>query len=132
MSKGLKSLLQDHSSKALVLRSSAFFMVQPSHLYMTTGNIIALTIQTFVSKVMSVLLNMLSRFVIVFLPRRNCLLISWLQSLSTVILEPKKIKSERCEGLTVQVALGEAASASWLWTLRAWILERFQSRAAAP
>ena len=129
MSKGLKSLLQDHSSKALVLRSSAFFMVQPSHLYMTTGNIIALTIQTFVSKVMSLLLNMLSRFVIVFLPRRNCLLISWLQSLSTVILEPKKIKSERREGLTVQVALGEAASASWLWTLRAWILERFQSRA---
>ena len=129
MSKGLKSLLQDHSSKALVLRSSAFFMVQPSHLYMTTGNIIAFTIQTFVSKVMSLLLNMLSRFVIVFLPRRNCLLISWLQSLSTVILEPKKIKSERREGLTVQVALGEAASASWLWTLRAWILERFQSRA---
>ena len=104
-------------------------MVQPSPLYMTTGNIIAFTIQTFVSKVMSLLLNMLSRFVIVFLPRRNCLLISWLQSLSTVILEPKKIKSERREGLTVQVALGEAASASWLWTLRAWILERFQSRA---
>ena len=107
-------------------------MVQLSHPYMTAGKTIALTRQTFVSKVMSLLLNTLSRFVIAFLPRSNCLLISWLQSPSTVILEPKKIKSERDEGLTVQVALGEAASASWFWTLQVWILERFQCRAAAP
>ena len=95
----LKSLLQHHSSKASVLRSSAFFMVQLSHPYMTTGKILALTIQTFVSKVMSLLLNTLFRFVIALLPRSNCLLISWLQSPSTVILESKKIKSERDEGL---------------------------------
>ena len=72
---------------------SVFFMVQLSHPYMTTGKIIALTRWTFVSKVMSLLLNTLSRFVIAFFPRRNCLLISWLQSLSAAILEPKKIKS---------------------------------------
>ena len=89
----LKSLLQHHSSKASVLWCSAFFMVQLSHLYMTTGKIIALTIQTFVIKVMSLLFNTLSRFVIAFLPRRKHLLISWLQSPSAVILEPRKIKS---------------------------------------
>ena len=89
----LKSLLQHHSSKASILWPSAFFMVQVSHLYMTTRKTIAVTIQTFVSKVMSLLFNMLSRFVIAFLPRNNYLLISWLQSLSTVILEPKKVKS---------------------------------------
>ena len=79
--------------KELILWRLAFFMVQPSHPYMTTGKTIALTIWTFVCKVTSLLLNMLSRFVIVFLPRSKCLLISWLYSLSTVILEPKKIKS---------------------------------------
>ena len=79
--------------KASVLQHSAFFMVQLSHLYMTTGKTIALTIQTFVGKVMSLLFNMLSRFVMAFLSRRRRLLISWLQALSTVILEPKKIKS---------------------------------------
>ena len=89
----LKSLLQHHSSKASALWCSAFFMVQLSHPYMTTGKTIALTRQTFVNKVMSLLFNMLSRFVIAFLPRSKCFLISWLQSLSTVILEPKKIKS---------------------------------------
>ena len=89
----LKSLLQHRSLKASVLRCSAFFMVQLSHLYMATGKTIALTIQTFVSKVTSLLFNTLSRFVIAFLPRSKCLLISWLQSLSAVILEPKKIKS---------------------------------------
>ena len=89
----LKSLFQHHSSKASVLQCSAFFMVQLSHPYMTTGKTIALTIQTFISKVMSLLFNTLSRFIIVFLPRSKCLLISWLQSLSTVILEPQKIKS---------------------------------------
>ena len=86
----LKSLLQ-HNSKVSILQHSAFFMVQLLHPYMTTGKIIGLIIQTFVGKVM--LLNMLSRLVIAFLPRSKCLLISWLQSLSTVILEPKKIKS---------------------------------------
>ena len=89
----LKSLLQHHSSKTSVLWHSAFFMVQLSHPYMTTGKTIALTRWTFVGKVMSLLFNMLSTFVIAFLPRSKCLLISWLQSLSAVILEPKKIKS---------------------------------------
>ena len=85
-----KSLLQHHSSKASVLRHSAFFMVQLSHPYMTSGKTIALFRWTFVGKVMSLLLNMLSRLVITFLPRSKCLLISWLQSPSTVILEPRK------------------------------------------
>ena len=89
----LKSLLQHHNSKASILCHSAFFIVQLSHLYMTTGKTIALTRRTFVGKVMSLLLNMLSRLVIIFLPRNKCLLISWLQSPSAVILEPKKIKS---------------------------------------
>ena len=89
----LKHLLQHYSSKASVLRHSTFFMVQLSHPYLTTGKTIALTIQTFVGKVMSLLLNMLSRLVIAFLPRSKCLLVSWLQSPSAVILEPKKIKS---------------------------------------
>ena len=84
----LKSLLQHHSSKALVLQCSAFFIVQLSHPYMTTGKTIALTRQTFVSKVMSLLFNMLFRLVIAFLPGSKCLLISWLQSPSAVILEP--------------------------------------------
>ena len=100
----LKSLLQHHSlktsikkkkrkKKTSVLPCSAFFTVQLSHPYMTTGRTIALTIWTFVSKMMSLLFNMLSSFVISFLPRSNHLLISWLQSPSSVILEPKKIKS---------------------------------------
>ena len=86
----LKSLLQHHSSKASILQHSAFFTVQLSHPCMTTGKTIALTRRTFVGKVMSLLLNMLSRLVITFLPRSKCLLISWLQSPSVVILEPKK------------------------------------------
>ena len=89
----LKSLLQHHSSKASILRCSAFFIVQLSHPYMTTGKTIALTRQTFVGKVMSLLFYMLSRLVITFLPRSKHLLISWLQSPSAVILEPPKIKS---------------------------------------
>src|SRR5574341_356242 len=88
----LKSLLQHHSSKASILWSSAFFIVQLSHPYITTGKTIALTRQTFVSKVMSLLFNILSRLVITFLPRSKRLLISWLQSPSAVILEPRKIK----------------------------------------
>ena len=90
----LKSLLQHHSAKASILWCSAFFTVQLSHPYMTTGKTIALARWTFVSKVMSLLLNMLSRLVITFLPRSKRLLISWLQSPSAVILEPQKIKSD--------------------------------------
>ena len=89
----LKSLLQHHSSKASILWLSAFFMVQLSHQYMTTGKTTALTTRTFVNKVMSLHFNTLSRLVIAFLPRSRHLLISWLQSLSAVILEPKKVKS---------------------------------------
>ena len=89
----LKSLLQHHSSKASILQCLAYFIVQLSHPYMTTGKTIALTRQTFVGKVMSLLFNMLSRLVIVILPRSKHLLTSWLQSPSAVILEPKKIKS---------------------------------------
>ena len=89
----LKSLFQYHSSKASILRCSAFFIVQLSHSYVTTGKIIALTRQTFIGKVMSLLFNMLSRLVIAFHPRSKCLLISWLKSPSAVILEPSKIKS---------------------------------------
>ena len=95
----LKSLLQHHSSKALILQCSTFFIVQLSHPYMTTGKNTTLIRWTFVGKVMSLLLNMLSRLVIAFLPRSKRLLISWLQPPSAVILEPKKIKS-----LTVSIA----------------------------
>ena len=90
----LKSLLQHHSSKASILWCSAFFIVQLSHPYMIIGKTIALTRWTFVGKIMSLLFNMLSRLVITFLPRSKRLLISWLQSPSAVILEPKKIKSD--------------------------------------
>ena len=89
----LKSLLQHHNIKASVPQHSAFFMAHFSHLYMTTGKVITLIIQIFVGKVMSLFFNMMSRIVIVFLPKSKCLLISGLQSLSAVILEPKKIKS---------------------------------------
>ena len=89
----LKSLLQHHSSKASILWCSAFFVVQHSHPYMTTGKTIDSTRQTFVCKVMSLLFNVLSRFVTAFLPRSKCLLISWLDSPSAVILQPNKIKS---------------------------------------
>ena len=89
----LKSLLQHHSSKASILQHSAFFTVQLSHPYMTTGKTIDLTRQTFVGKVMSLLFNMLSRLVITFLPRSKHLLLSWLQSPFAVILETPKIKS---------------------------------------
>ena len=92
----LKSLLQHHRSKASILQCSVFFMVQLSHLYMTTGKTIALTRQNLVRKMMSQLFNTLSRLVIALLSRSKCLLISWLQSLSSVILEPKKIMSCHC------------------------------------
>ena len=90
----LKSLLQHHCSRASILQRSAFFILQLSHPYMTTGNTIALTRWTFVGKVMSLLFNMLSRLIITFLPRSKRLLISWLKSLSAVNLESPKIKSD--------------------------------------
>ena len=92
----LRSLLQHHNSKASILQCSAFFTVQLSHPYMTTGKIITLTRWTFVGKVMSLLFNMLSRLVITFLPRSKRLLISWLQSPSAVILEPPENKFSHC------------------------------------
>ena len=99
----LKSLLQHHSSKASILQRSAFFTVQLSHPFMTTGKTIALTRRTFVGKVMSLLLNMLSRLVITFLPRSKHLLISWLQSPFAVILEPQNIKSATVSTVTPSI-----------------------------
>ena len=102
----LKSLLQHHTSKASNLRRSAFFTVQLSHPYMTTGKTIALSRQTFVGKVISLLFNMLSRLVITFLPRSKHLLISWLQSPSAVILEPQKIKSDTVSTVSPSISHG--------------------------
>ena len=99
----LKSLLQHHSSKASILQGLAFFIVQLSHPFMTTGKTIALTRQTFFGKVMSLFFNMLSRFFTTFLPRSKCLLISWLQSPSAVILEPKKIKSDTVSNFSASI-----------------------------
>ena len=100
----LKSLLQHHSSKASILQHSAFFTVQLSHPYMTTGKTIVLTRWTFVGKVMSLLFNMLSRLVITFLPRSKRLLISWLQSPSVVILEPRRIKSDTVSSVSPSIS----------------------------
>ena len=113
----LKSVLQHHSSETLTLQCSAFFMVQLSHPYMTTGKTIALTRRTFVGKVMSLLFNMLSRLVTTFLPRNKCLLISWLQPPSAVILEPQKIKSATVTGRRkLTHPLSEAShSRRYLW-----------------
>ena len=118
----LKSLLQHHSSKALILWHSTFFKIQLSHPYMTTGKTIALTRQTFVGKVMSLLFNMLPRLVITFFPRSKCLLISWLQSLSAVILESTKIVSHGSHcwygdlfPLAVMVTSFKRTYASMLW-----------------
>ena len=120
----LKSLLQHHSSKASILQHSAFFVVQHSHPYISTGKTIALPIRTFVSKVISLLFNTLSRFVISFLPRSKCLLISWLKSPSAVILEPKKIKS-----VTVSIVFHLFAMKWWNrmpWSLvfKCWVLSQ--------
>ena len=106
----LKSLLQQHSSKASILWCSAIFTVQLSHPYMTTVKTIALTIWTFLGKVMSLLLNMLSRLVITFLLRSKCLLISWLQSPSAMILEPPKIKSDTVSPSISHEVMGPDAS----------------------
>ena len=100
----LKSLLQHHSSKASIFQCSAFFIVQLSYPYMTTGKTIALTRRTFVGKVMSLLFNILFRLVITFLPRSKGLLISWLESSSTVILEPRKIKSDTVSTVSPSVS----------------------------
>ena len=99
----LKSFLQHHSSKASILGCSAFFIVKLSNSFMTTGKAIAWTRQTFVGKVMSLLLNMLSRLVITFLPKSKLLLISWLQSPSAVILEPRKIKSDTVSSVSPSI-----------------------------
>ena len=113
LSKGLSRVFsQHHSSKASILRHSAYFRVQLSHPYMTTGKTIALTRRTFLGKAMSLHFNMLSRLVIAFLPRSNHLLISWLQSISTVILESKKMKSD-----TVSIFPHLFAMRWWDWML---------------
>ena len=112
-----KSLLQHHSSKASILWCSAFFMVQLSHPYMTTGKTIALTRRTFVGKVMSLLLNMLSRLVLTFLPRSKPLLISWLQSPSAVILEPPKILSATVSPSICHEVIGPDAMIFVFWML---------------
>ena len=115
-----KCLLQHHSSKASIFRCSAFFTVQLSHPYMTTGKTIALTRRTFVGKVMSLLFNMLSRLVITFLPRCKRLLISWLQSPSAVILEPKKIKSDTASTVSPSIShevMGPDAMILAFWML---------------
>ena len=101
-----KSLLQHHSSKASILRRSAFFTVQLSHPYVTTGETIALTRRTLVGKVISLILNRLCRLVITFLPRSKHLLISWLQSPSAVILEPQKIKSDTVSTVSPSISHG--------------------------
>ena len=113
----LKSLLQHHSSKASILQRSAFFTVQLSHPYMTTGKTIVLTRWTFIGKVTSLLLNMLSRLVITFLPRSKRLLISWLQSPSAVILEPRKIKSDAVSPSTSYEVKGSDAMILVFWML---------------
>ena len=113
----LKSLFQHHSSKASILHHSSFFTVQPSHPYITTGKTIALTRQTFVGKVISLLLNMLSRLVITFLPRSKHLLISWLQSPSAVILETKKIKSDTVSPSISHEVMGPDAVIFVFWML---------------
>ena len=130
-----KSLLQHHSLKASILWCSAFFIVQLSYPYMTTRKTIALTRRTFVGKVMSLLFNMLSRLVITFLPRSKHLLISWLQSPSAVILEPKKVKSLTVSVVSPSIShemMGPDAMILVFWDLRdlswvdlTWILSQF-------
>ena len=122
----LKSLLQHHSSKASIFWRSAFFTIQLSHPYMTTGKTIALTRQTFVDKVMSLLFNMLSRLVRTFLPRSKRLLISWLQSPSVVILEPPKVKSDTASIVSPSIShevMGKDAMILVFWILACFKLK---------
>ena len=128
----LKSLLQNHNSKASILWCSASFMVQLSHPFMTTGKTIALTIQTFVSKVMSLLFNTLSRFVIAFLPRSKCLLISWLPSLSTVILEPKKRKSVTTSIFSPSIWHEVMGPGAMILIFKRWILSQLSHSPLSP
>ena len=121
----LKSLLQYHSSKTSILRYSAFFIVQLSHPYMTTGKTIALTRWTFVGKVMSLLFNMLSRLVVFFLPRSKCLLISWLQSISAVILEPKILKSVAVSTIFPSIYLEVMGLDAMILVSECWALANF-------
>ena len=109
----LRSLLQHHSSKASIVLHSTFFTIQVSQLFMTTGNTIALTIRTFVSRLMSLLFNTPSRFAIAFLPRSKRLLISWLQSPSTMILEPRKKKSVSISTFFLLFAMKQWVQISW-------------------
>ena len=116
----LKNILQHHSSEASILQHSAFFILQLSHPYMTTGKTIALTRWTFVDKVMSLLFNMLSRLVITFLPRSKCLLlISWLQPASAVIFELTKIKSQGM-GPYAMIVEGQGIGREGVWTKGMW------------
>ena len=123
----LKSLLQHHSPKPSVLRRLPFFIVQLWHPYMTTGKTIALTRQTFVDKVMSLLFNMLSRLVITFLPRSKHLVISWLQSPSAVILEPRKIKSATVSTVKLTTLLDIPLNYFSLFLLVTWLLVYLRS-----
>jgi len=120
----LKSLLQHHTSKASILQCSAFFIVQLSHPYMTTGKTITLTKWIFVDKVMCLLLNMLSRLVITFLPRSKSLLISWLQSPSAVILEPHKIKSDTVSTVSPSNSLKWWDHMPWSLSSECWALSQ--------
>ena len=120
----LKSLVQYHSSKASVLWHSAFFMVQLSHPYMAAGKTIALTVWTFVEKLMTLLLNMLSRLVIAFLPRSKCLFISWLQSPSSVILEPKKIKSVTVSIVFPSICHEVVRPDAMIFVFECWVLSQ--------
>ena len=121
----LKSLLQHYSSKASILQHSAFFIVQLLHPYMTTGKTIALTRQTFVGKVMSLLFNMLSRLVITFLSRSNHLLISWVQSPSAVILKPKKIKPVTMSIVSPSIFHEVMGPEPWTLFSECWVLSQF-------
>ena len=120
----LKSLLQHHSSNALILRCSAFFMGQLLYPYMTTGKTIALTRWTFVGKVISLLFNMLFRLVITFLPRSKRLLISWLQSPSTLILEPPKIKSITVSIVFPSIYHEVMRPDTWFLFFECWVLSQ--------
>ena len=120
----LNSLLQHHSSKTSIIRHSAFFILQLSHPYMTTGKTVTSTRRTFVGKVMSLLLNMLSRLVITFLPRSEHLLISWLQSPSAGILEPPKIKSDTVSTVSPPISHEVMGPDAWSLFSECWALSQ--------
>ena len=121
----LKSLLQQHSSKASIFWLSAFFMVHLSHPYMTIGKTINLTRQTYVGIVMSLLFSMLFRFFVAFLPRSKCLLISWLQSPSAVILEPRKIKFVTVSSVSPSICHEVMGTDAMIFVFECWIISQF-------